>query len=80
MSTRKEEFVADARRANRMIWDALAMLRSLQKEWHALDYLNTLGTVDGLPSDVVGAVVFATTDAFDAALTAGHATNMARLL
>lgn len=77
---RKEEFVADARRLNRAIWDNLNQLRALQREWNALDYGTTLGDGAGAPAADVGAVVFDTVNALDATLAQGHATNMAKLL
>jgi hypothetical protein len=78
--TRKESFVADARRYSRAIWDGLNALEALQHEATALDYVNTLGTQDGLESADVIAVVFATADALRTLLNAGHATNMAKVL
>jgi hypothetical protein len=80
MATRKEEFVSDARRMARAIWDNLNALESLQAEWNALDYINTLGTHDGLAPADVGSVVFDTATALRATLAAGHATNLAKLL
>lgn len=80
MPDRKEEFVADARRHVRSIWDALNALEAMQREWNALDYGNTLGTHDGLLPLEVGAVVFDTANALRTTLNAGHATNMAKLL
>jgi hypothetical protein len=78
--TRSDEFAADARRYARAIWDNLNMLQSLQAEWNALDYGNTLGTQDGLLPADVGAVVFDTANALRATLAQGHATNLAKLL
>jgi hypothetical protein len=77
---RKEEFVADARRYARAIWDNLNALQALQAEWNALDYGNTLGTHEGLVPTDVGSVVFDTATALRATLAAGHATNLAKLL
>lgn len=77
---RKAEFVADAKRHTRAIWDSLNALQSLQAEATALDYATTLGTQDGLESADVIAVVFTTADALRALLNTGHATNMAKLL
>jgi len=78
--TRKDEFVADARRHVRQLWDGLRALQALQAEWNALDYGNTLGTVDGLTASEVGPAVFAAPDAIDALLITGHGTNLAKLL
>jgi hypothetical protein len=78
--SRKDEFVADARRYTRAIWDNLAMLEALQREAIALDYTNTLGTQGGLESADVLAVVSTTANALRGLLNSGHATNMAKLL
>lgn len=78
--SRKEEFVSDVRRDARIIWEALGRLRGYQREWNALDYGATLGDTSGAPAADVGAVVFATVDAFDGLLAQGHATNLAKLL
>jgi hypothetical protein len=80
MSTRSAEFVADARRITRAIWDNLNALQVLQAEWNALDYGSNLGTHDDLLPADVGAVVFDTANALRATLASGHATNMAKLL
>lgn len=78
---RSNEFVADARRYSRMVWEGLAALKTLQREWNALDYGTTLPTeIDGILRAEVGAVVFATADAIEIVLAAGNATNMAKLL
>lgn len=80
MPSRKEEFVADARRHARNLWEAVNALKGLQKEWNALDYGNVLGDASGAPAADVGAVVFATTDAVEGLLASGHATNLCKLL
>lgn len=78
---RHEEFVQDARRYNRMIWEGLNALAGLQREWNALDYGTTMpAEVEGVQRADVGAVVFATADAIEDLLATGHATNMAKLL
>jgi hypothetical protein len=78
---RSDEFAADARRYNRAIWDNLLQLQALQREWNALDYGNSLpAEIDGVARADIGAVVFATADAFEDLLASGHATNMAKLL
>ena len=77
---RKAEFVADARRMTRAIWDNLNALQALQTEATALDYATTLGTQDGIDSADVIAVVFTSVAALRALLDSGHATNMAKLL
>lgn len=78
---RHEEFVTDARRYSRMIWEGVNALAALQREWNALDYGTTMPVeVGGVARADVGAVVFATTDAIEDLLATGHATNMAKLL
>lgn len=81
---RGSDFITLARQHNRAIWDGINALVAMQREWNALDYGNTLPDGDGANSeytaDEVGAVVFDTTNAMLAVLSAGHATNMAKLL
>lgn len=81
---REQDFISEARSANRAIWDGINALIALQREWNALDYGNTLdpGTVEneGLTAVEVGAVVFDTANAMTTLLGQGHATNMAKLL
>lgn len=67
------------------LWQAYQAIRSLKDEWNAQDYGNTLeidpggNNADILPADV-GAVVFATADAINGVMNAGHATNVTKLL
>ena len=81
---RGQDYISEARAANKAAWDAINALVSLQREWNALDYGNTLPQGDGANAGItpteVGAVVFDTANAFVAVLAAGHATNMANLL
>lgn len=81
---REEDFISQARAANRKVWEGINELVSLQREWNALDYGNTLdpgtGENNGITRTEVGAVVFDTADALVTTLNAGHATNMAKLL
>lgn len=81
---RGQDYITEARAANKAAWDAINDLVALQREWNALDYGNTLedgtGGNAGVSAAEVGAVVFATADAFVGVLAAGHATNMANLL
>ena len=81
---RSQDYITEARAANKRIWDAINELVALQREWNALDYGNTLedgaGNNDGVSAAEVGAVVFDTANAFVGVLGAGHATNMANLL
>lgn len=84
MASREQYFITEARLANAKIWDGIATLQKLQKEWNALDYGNTLeagsGDNAGILAADVGAVVHDTAIALQVVLTAGHATNMAKLL
>lgn len=81
---RSQDYITEARQVNRTLWDAINTLVSMQREWSALDYGNTLedgtGSNDGVSAAEVGAVVFDTANALVAVLGAGHATNMANLL
>jgi hypothetical protein len=81
---RGQDFITIARQNNRQLWDAINNLVAMQREWQALDYLNTLpdgeGDNTGITPAEVGAVVFDTANALVAVLNAGHATNMAKLL
>lgn len=81
---REQDFITEARQHNKAIWDGINALVSLQREWNAMDFGNTLdagaGDNTGIDAAQVGAVVFDTANAFVAVLNAGHATNMANLL
>jgi hypothetical protein len=74
------EYVRAVKAANKQIWDGIAELAKLRKEWDALALGDTLADVEGVTGVEVGAVVHATGEALEAVLAAGHATNMARLL
>jgi hypothetical protein len=82
--SREQDFITEARAANRKIWDGINDLVSMQREWNALDYGNSLGNGtgenEGIVTAEVGAVTFDTANAFVAVLNGGHATNMAKLL
>ena len=82
--TRGSDYITLARQYNRQIWEAINNLKSLQREWNALDYGSTLdagiGANAGILPAEVGSVVFDTADAMIAVLDAGHATNMSKLL
>lgn len=84
MSSRHQDYITQVRAVNKQIWDGINTLSAFQAEYNALDYGNTLsdgeGDNDGVTKAEVGAVVFATADAFVALLGTGHATNMANLL
>ena len=81
---RQQDYISIARQQAQQLWNAVNTLESLQKEWNALDYGNTLeagaGENDKLVRADIGAVIFATTDAIRDLLNTGHATNLAKLL
>lgn len=82
--SRQSDYISEARAANRQVWEGINTLKSLQREYNALDYGNTLpdgsGENDGITKAEVGAVVFDTANAMVSLLDTGHATNMAKLL
>ena len=82
--SRHSDYISEARAANRQVWEGINTLKSLQREYNALDYGNTLpdgsGENDGITKSEVGAVVFDTANAMVSLLDTGHATNMAKLL
>ena len=82
--SRQADYISEARAANRKVWDGINALKSLQREYNALDYGNTLpdgaGENEGISKAEVGAVIFDTANALVALLDTGHATNMAKLL
>lgn len=84
MGTRQQDYISAIRAANRKIWDGINELKSAQREWNALDYGNTLpageGANEGITKTMVGSVTFDTANALETTLSAGHATNMAKLL
>ena len=84
MSSQHQQFYDAVRTANQNVWQSLHDLLTLQSQWDALDYSNTLtdgeGAHLGITKTELGAVTFATADAMKAVLDAGHATNMAKLL
>ena len=82
---RQSDYISTARQATRDLWNALNTLESLQNEWDALDYTNTLeefaGANDGLTAADVSAVVFTATDAVRNLLVTGfYSTSLAKLL
>ena len=73
-----------ARAYARQLLDAITGLEAMQTRWNSLDSGNTMIDGEGvhyglLPSDI-GAVIFATADAMRGLLTAGHGTNISKLL
>lgn len=84
LANKHQDFITAARAHALAIWDAVNSLKTMQVEWNALDYSNTLGNGTGVNADVteamVGAVVFDTCDAIETLFGQGHATNLANLL
>ena len=84
MATREQAFITAARSAAQSLWEALNTLETLQKEWFALDYGNTLdsgeGENAGITAAMVGSVVHDTANAMRAVMNAGHSTNVCKLL
>ena len=82
--SRQSDYISEARAANRQVWEGINTLKSLQREYSALDYGNTLpdgsGENEGISKAEVGAVIFDTANALVSLLDTGHATNMAKLL
>lgn len=82
--SRESDVYDDTRKAARDVWNAINTLVSLQREWNALDYGNTLdpgtGSNTGLTKTEIGAVMFDTANALVTLLGQGHATNLAKLL
>ena len=82
---RQADYVTDVRIATRKLWGALNDLKMLQREWAALDYMNTLseaafqGENAGLDVEDIAAIL-TTADALWALLDTGHGTNLARVL
>ena len=84
-ASREQDVYTLARQHNKAIWDGMNALLTMQKEWNALDYGNTLdagaGENTGLTRTEIGAVVFDTANEMKLRiLDTGHATNMAKLL
>lgn len=84
MAARESDYITEARTAAQQLWAAYLKLKSLQVEYNALDYGNTLddglGANTGITRQQVGSVVFDTTNAIETVFNAGHATNVAHLL
>lgn len=80
---RGEDFTNSVRDQTKQFWEAYTFLKAQQEEWNAQDYSNTLvvgaGNSDVTPAEL-GAVVFATMDAVDGLMDAGHATNVTTIL
>lgn len=82
--SREQDYISAARTAAKNVWDGINTLKSLQREWNALDYGNTLADGEGANAGVtraeVGAVVFDSANALETTLNTGHATNFAKVL
>jgi hypothetical protein len=84
-ASREQDYISAAKSAAKKLWDGLHELLSLQDEWNALDYGNTLdegaGANAGLTRTDVGAVVFDTANEAKLRLIdTAHKTNLAKLL
>lgn len=81
---RDQDYYGEVRDAARAVWNGLNTLQSLQAEWNASDYGNTLavgsGPNTGLVAADLGAVAFAGHDALKAVMDTGVATNFAKVL
>lgn len=84
MANRQQYFITESRIAARKIVQGINELKALQREWDALDYGNQLedgeGDNAGIAAADVGAVVHATQSALEGVLTAGHATNLHKII
>jgi hypothetical protein len=82
--SREDQFVLETQYAAKQLWLAIHKLESLQAEWTARDFTNTLQSGITLPKHPavadLGAVVYDTCNALKAVLNAGHATNVAKVL
>lgn len=83
-ASREQDYISQARQAAADIWNGIYKLKSMQEEWNALDYGNTLsdgeGANAGYTKTEVGAVVNTTADAIDTLIASGHNTNLCNLL
>ena len=84
-AARESDYVTLARAAVAALWQAMHDLLTMQDEWNALDYGNTLddgtGNNAGITKSMVGAAVFDTANEIKTRiLQTGHATNLAKLL
>jgi hypothetical protein len=82
--SRHTDYVTEVRKNTKALWNSLQALKGLQAEWTAQDYGSTMTDPipghEGYTNVMVGAVLFATTDAIDDLLNTGHATNVTALL
>jgi hypothetical protein len=82
--SRQQYFVTESRIAARKIVQGINELKALQREWDALNYGDNLANGEGdnvgIAAADVGAVVHATQSALETLLSAGHATNLHKIL
>ena len=83
--TRQQDYYSQVREANRQAWLAMLTLVSLQREWDAQNYAETLapgeGQNSGLVASDLSAVIFDTANAVAEVLaTNGYSTAMTKLL
>ncbi len=83
--TRQQDYYTQVREANRAAWQAMLTLVSLQREWDAQNYAETLAPGDGNNSGLVAsdlsAVIFDAANAVATVLaTNGYSTAMTKLL
>lgn len=83
--TRQQEYYFAVRDANRQAWSAMLTLVSLQREWDAQNYAETLapgeGQNSGLVASDLSAVIFDAANAVAQVLgTNGYSTAMTKLL
>lgn len=83
--TRQQDYYTQVREANRAAWQAMLTLVSLQREWEAQNYAETLAPGDGNNSGLVAsdlsAVIFDAANAVATVLaTNGYSTAMTKLL
>jgi hypothetical protein len=81
---REQDFITQARQHATALWYAIYALQTLQAEWNAKAYGDTLpdgvGANEGYTKTEVGAVVFDTTNAILTIFGQGHGTNVAKLI
>ena len=83
--TRRQDYYTQVREANRQAWAAMLTLVSLQREWDAQNYAETLapgeGQNSGLVASDLSAVIFDAANAVAEVLaTNGYSTAMTKLL
>lgn len=73
---RQQDYYSQVRQANRQAWEAMLTLVSLQNEWNAQNYTETLapgiGENSGLLATDLSAVIFDAADAVASTLATGN--------